>query len=77
MLIIIEKTYENYFMSMVWNRTDNNIDNYNEVISFKMNYNFETNSCFNLNNQKNSNELSPLQVGQNETNNKEGIYSIN
>ena len=76
--IIKEKSNENYFMSIEWYQGNGNLYSitYNEVMLFQLSYNFETNSCFSLNNLTKSNELSSLTVGQNSTNNEKGIYSI-
>ena len=60
----------------MWSRMDNNSSTYYEAMSFQMNSKFETNSCLSLNNLKSSNELSPHPVGQNSTNNEEGIYNV-
>ena len=73
---IKEKSYKNYYMSVVWSRTDKYSNIYNEVMSLHVNYNFETNSCMSLFNQEKSNELSSLIIGQNSTSNEKGIYCI-
>ena len=73
---IKEKSYENYLMSIVWNRTEIYQNTYNEVMSFQINYNFETNSCLRLNSLKKSYDLTSITVGQNSINNEKGIYYI-
>ena len=47
-----------------------------EIMTLQFNSNFNTNSWYNLSNKNKSNDLYSLTIGQNETNNEQGIYYI-
>ena len=71
---IKEKSYENYFMSLFLYLTKG-IYFFSEVMTFTINSNLDTNSWFSLMNKTNSNDLNPIPIGQNKTNNELGIYN--